>query len=124
MFLVFAVVALTVACVGIFAALSRLVARRTQEFGIRIAIGAKPRDILHLTLREGLSPVVLGLLIGIAASVGMNRLLQSFLVGVTPTDPLALAGSILLLLAAASLGCCLPALRAARIDPTAVLRHE
>ena len=124
LFLVFAVVALTVACVGIFAALSRLVARRTQEFGIRVAIGAKPHDILLLTLHEGLWPVVLGLVIGVVASVGVNRLLQSFLVGVTPTDPLALAGSMLLLLAAASLGCFLPARRAARIDPAAALRHE
>jgi putative ABC transport system permease protein len=92
--------------------------------GIRIAIGATARDVRTLVVKQGMRPVGIGLLIGLAASFAVNRALKSFLVQVSPTDPIALAFASATLILAALLGCLIPARRAMRVDPVIALRHE
>lgn len=100
------------------------VVQRTQEIGIRVAIGAQRRDILRLVLRSGLRLVLIGLVFGLVASFALSRLLSSLLYGVTAHDPLAFVGNAALLLGVAALACLLPALRATRVDPMIALRAE
>jgi ABC-type antimicrobial peptide transport system permease subunit len=119
----FAGLALCLAGAGIFAVLAGAVAQRRQEIGVRMAIGAGRGDVLKMVLREGLTPVVAGLLLGLAAAIGTNRMLAAQLVDVTPADPLALVGAAATLLAAAVVGCVVPARRASRVDPLIALRH-
>jgi putative ABC transport system permease protein len=124
LFLIFAAVALSMASVGLFAAIAYSVGRRTKEIGIRMAIGATRRDIWGLVLREGMFPAGIGLVLGLGGTLVLNPVLKSVLVQVSPTDSIALAGSSAILLIAAALGCAIPARRATRIDPMSAIRHE
>jgi predicted permease len=124
LFLIFAVIALLLASVGLYAVVAHSVSRRTQEMGIRMALGAAVRDVLGLVFREGMLPVGIGLAIGLAASLAVNRVLKSELVRVSPDDPLTLIATSAVLIVAAALGCWIPARRAMRVDPAVALRHD
>jgi putative ABC transport system permease protein len=120
----FAVMALVVACLGIYAVVSYSVARRTAEMGIRAALGARPGDLRLLVLRQGLAPVLAGLLAGLAAAFAAGHLLASQLYEINGRDPLTLAAVAGSLASAALLACLVPALRASRSDPLTALRYE
>ncbi len=124
LFLIFAAIALLLASVGIYAVVAHSVSRRTPEIGIRMAIGATARDVLQLILRQGMPPVAIGLTIGLAASLALNRLLKAELVQVSPSDPLTFVVASGTLISAAMLGCLIPARRAMRVDPAVALRHD
>lgn len=124
LFGVFAAVALLLASVGLYAVIAHSVKQRTQEIGIRTAMGATARDILTLVFKQGLLPVGMGLTIGLVAALAVTPLLKTQLVGVSPTDPVALAVASATLVASAALGCLIPARRAMRVDPMVALRHE
>jgi putative ABC transport system permease protein len=120
----FAVVALVLAAIGLYAVIAHSVSQRTQEIGVRIAIGAAARDIRALVFRDGMTPVALGIVAGLAASLASNRLLQSQLVGVSPFDPATIIGALLLLTIVALMACGVPARRAIRVNPVVALRQE
>ena len=120
----FAVIALVLAAVGLVAVIAHSVSQRTKEIGVRLAIGAAAHDIARMIVHEGMRPVAIGLLAGLAASVGANRILQSQLVGISPYDPLTMTAGPLVLLAVALIGCQIPARRAMHVDPVVALRHE
>jgi len=119
----FGVLALLLACIGLFGIMSYAVARRTNEIGIRMALGAGRGDVLWLVMREGLVPVLLGVAIGLGAAFASVRLVSSLLFGLTPTDPLTIVLSTLLLVGVAALAGYIPARRASRIDPMVALRE-
>jgi putative ABC transport system permease protein len=104
--------------------LSQLVAQRTQEIGIRVALGARRGDVLKLIIGEGLRLTLIGIAIGIVGSLALARFLSSMLYGVTPTHPFTVAAVSCLLLLVALLACYLPARRAVRLDPLMALRCE
>jgi predicted permease len=120
----FAGLAVLLAGVGLYGVLSQLIAQRTQEFGVRIALGAQKRDVLTMVLRQGLLLTAAGLAAGLAVAFCLAKFLSSLLYGVNAADPLTLAGVSTLLLLVAFLATYLPARRAAGIDPMSVLRHE
>jgi putative ABC transport system permease protein len=124
LFLIFAVVALLLASIGLYSVVAHSVARRTQEIGVRIAIGASVTRILRLVAGQAITPVVTGLAVGLVASLALNRVLDTFIVGVSPSDPMTLVGTALTLLLCAALGCLIPAAKAARIDPAHAIRYE
>ncbi len=113
----FAALALLLACVGLYGITSYAVAGRTREIGVRMALGARPRDVLWLVVREALLLVAAGLLLGVPAAVGSSRLLRSMLFQVSSVDPGALALSIAVLAAVGIAAAYLPARRATRVDP-------
>ena len=121
---IFAGIALVMAFVGLYAVVAHMVSQRTQEIGIRMAMGAAPRDILRLVFAQGLLPAALGLAVGLAAALGVTRVLRMALVGVSANDPATFAGVILVLGAACVLGCAIPARRAVRVDPVIALRRD
>lgn len=121
---IFAGLALIVACVGIYGVISYLVSQRTQEIGVRMALGAQRRDILNLILRHGATMTMLGAIAGIAASLGLTRLMASELFGVSTYDPVTFASVTLLLMLIGLLACWVPARRAMRVDPMVALRYE
>ena len=122
--LAFAVLSLLLAMVGLFGVLSFLVAQRTTEIGVRIALGS-PRDrIVRLMLGDGLRPALWGLVLGLAASVGVTRLITSLLFGTQPLDPMVFVVVSVTLLLVAAVACLLPAWRASRLDPIVALRSE
>jgi len=121
---IFAFVALVLAAIGLYAVITHSVSQRTQEIGVRIAIGAAARDIRALVFRDGMTPVALGIVAGLAASLASNRLLQSQLVGVSPFDPATIGGALLLLTVVALMACGVPARRAIRVNPVVALRQE
>jgi predicted lysophospholipase L1 biosynthesis ABC-type transport system permease subunit len=121
---IFAVIALLLAAIGLYAAIAHSVGQRTKEIGVRMAIGAAAEDIRGLVFREGMAPVALGLLLGLLTSLGVNRVLQSQLVGVSPSDPVTLACAPAVLILVALLACQIPARRAMNVDPAAALRHD
>jgi len=121
---VFAALALVLASVGIYGVLAYLVGQRTQEIGVRMALGAKRLDVLRLVLTDGARLTLVGVGIGVAVAFGLTRLMSGMLFGVKPTDPLTFASVALLLTAIALLACCLPARRAMSVDPMVALRHE
>jgi putative ABC transport system permease protein len=123
LFLVFAALALLLAAIGLYAVIAYSVSRRTQEMGIRLAIGATSGDILTLVMRQGMLPLGIGLVIGLIGSLGINQLLQSQLVHVSAADPLSHGVATLVLIASAALGCWIPARRAMRVDPLVALRQ-
>ena len=120
----FALLALTLACVGLYGTLSYAVARRTNEIGIRMAIGAERSSIVRMVLREALLLALLGIAIGIPAALGASRLIAIMLYGLKPTDPFTLAAATLLMIGVAALAGYLPARRAANVDPMVALRYE
>jgi predicted permease len=120
----FAILALTIASVGLYGTISSSVARRTGEIGIRIALGARRGPVLWMILREVLILAATGLAISIPIALGTSKFLQSFLFQMKPNDPLALAAAVMILIAAALLAGCVPSVRAAHIDPMTALRHE
>ena len=120
----FALLALLLACVGLYGVLSYEVARRTHEIGIRMALGAQRRNVVGMVMRETMLLVVVGIFIGLSAALGATRLIARLLYGVTPHDPLTIALASALLLTVAALAGYLPARRAARVDPMVALRHD
>ena len=120
----FSALALALTCVGLYGTLAFLVARRTSEFGIRIALGASPRDIFGLAVGQGMRFTALGIILGIVAALSGGSLLANFLFGVKQTDPFTFLAVSLVLLTAAGLACYVPARRAMRVDPMAALRDE
>ena len=120
----FAGLALLLAAVGIYGVISYLVSLRRHEIGIRMALGASPANVQQMVLRHGLRLGAIGIGLGLATGLGAGRALSSLLFQVSPTDPLAMAGGALLLLAMALLASYIPARRAAQLDPMAALRHE
>lgn len=119
---VFAAVALVLACVGIFGVVSFGVVQRTREFGVRMAVGAVPGDIVRLVLRASGGPVLAGAAAGLAGSVALASIFRKLLFGVASSDPLVLGGVVALLGAVALVSALLPALRASRVDPAVALR--
>jgi putative ABC transport system permease protein len=120
----FAALALTLAAAGIYGVISYSVTKRTQEFGIRLALGADAKRLLRLVLSHGAGLAGLGLAVGAAGAFALTRLLKSLLVGVTPTDPATFAAVGILLAAVALIACLIPARRAMRVDPIVALRYE
>lgn len=120
----FAGLALLLAAVGIYGLISYVVSLRGQEIGVRMALGARPTDILQMVLRQGMKLAVLGLLLGVVIGLGAGRALSGLLFHVRPSDPLALVCGAVLLMLTAGLASYLPARRAANADPMMALRHE
>ena len=121
---VFSGLALGLTCVGLFGLLSFSVARRISEIGVRMALGARPRDVFRLVIGNGMQLVLAGLIVGAAGAAAATSLLKGILFHVKRADPIALGGVAVLLAFAALLACYLPARRAARIDPLRALRNE
>jgi putative ABC transport system permease protein len=121
--LIFAVVALLLASIGLYAVIAHSVSERTQEFGVRMTIGATRRDIFILVLRQGMLPLAVGLIIGIPVSLAVNRVLRAELMQVAVTDPTTYTGLSVVLIASAMLGCWIPARRAMQVDPADAVRH-
>jgi putative ABC transport system permease protein len=120
----FAGVALVLAAIGIYGVMSFAVAQRTQEIGVRMALGANPRDVLGMVLREGMMLAGLGLVIGLSGTYFIGQTMKSVLYEVSALDPIAVGGVTLVLMAAAVLACYLPARRATRVDAMVALRYE
>jgi putative ABC transport system permease protein len=118
------VTALVLASLGLYGVMAYLVAQRSQEIGIRMALGAKPRDVFKLILGQGMALVLIGTGVGIAAALGLTHLLASLLYGVSATDPLTFITIPILLMAVALVACYLPARSAMRVDPINALRHQ
>lgn len=121
---VFAGIALLLAVVGIYGAVAYTVEQRTGEIGVRMALGAQPVDVLRLVVRQGMNPVILGLIIGLTGTFAVGRLLAAQLYQISPHDPFLLGAAATVLAVAALLACLLPARRATRIDPIRALRTE
>ncbi len=120
----FAGTALLLAVAGLYGVMAYSVARRTAELGTRIALGATRANVLLLVLGQGLVTAMIGVAIGVAGAIALTRTLQSFLFGLSPTDPLTFAAVALLLILVALLACYIPARRASRVDPITALRNE
>jgi len=120
----FAILALVIACIGLYGTVSYNVARRTGEIGIRMALGAQRAGVVRIVLRDVLLLATAGLTIGTATALVTSKFVASFLYGMKPNDPLALTLAVLTLLGAALLAGYVPARKASRIDPMAALRHE
>src|SRR5438093_11478066 len=120
----FATNAQLIATGGIYGLMAYAVTQRRREIGVRMALGATRRDVLRLVLARALRIVVAGLIVGLAGAAGVTRVLQTFLFGVTPTDPIVFTIVTLLLMAVGLLAAWLPARRAAKVDPMVALRCE
>jgi putative ABC transport system permease protein len=123
-FLIVAFVALALSAVGLYAVMAYSVTQRTQEIGLRMALGAESREVLWLILRRGLVQLAIGLSLGLAGAIALTRVMRQLLVGVTPTDPVTFTAITVLLTIVAMAACLLPARRATRVDPLIALRAE
>ncbi len=119
-----AALGLSLAIVGVYAVVSFGVARRRRELGIRLAIGARPRELVTMVLRQGITLAVIGTLVGLLAASALTRFAASLLYGIPPTDPVTFIVVSALLMAVAVAACAIPARFAARLDPVDVLRTE
>ncbi|HEX6904136.1 MAG TPA: ABC transporter permease [Thermoanaerobaculia bacterium] len=120
----FAALALILAAVGIYGVMSNSVAQRQSEIGVRMALGARARDVLLLVIRQGLALVIVGVVLGLLGALAATRVLASLLYGVTATDPATYAAIALLLMAVSWIACYIPARRAARVDPLIAMRYD
>jgi putative ABC transport system permease protein len=121
---IFAAVALALAATGIYSVISYSVTQRTQEVGVRMALGARPGDVIRLILKQGLALTLIGVAAGVFGAIAAARVMSGLLYGVTTTDPATFAAISLFLAIVAALACYLPARRAARVEPMAALRCE
>src|SRR5258708_6527341 len=124
LFAIFGSIGLVLAAVGIYGVTSYLVAQRTHEFGVRIALGARPANVLRLVILRGSRTILIGLVVGIAGSLALTRLIARFLFGVKNTDPVTYSIVGIVLLTVALAACYVPARRATKVDPIVALRHE
>jgi putative ABC transport system permease protein len=115
---------LVLAVVGVYSVVSYAAAQRTHEIGIRMALGAEPRDVLRMVLSRSLVMIAVGVAVGLLISFAGARAIASLLVGVSPSDPVTFGAVMLLLLGVALLACLIPAYRATRVDPLVALRYE
>ena len=120
----FGLLAMLLTCIGLYGTLSFAVAQRTREIGIRMALGARIRDVIGRLMAEAGSTVALGLVLGIGGALMATRTISNLLFGVTATDPATIAISALFLIAACAIAAYLPARRASRVDPLVALRHD
>jgi len=120
----FGTISLLLAAIGIYGVLAYSVSQRTQEIGVRMALGADARSVVRLVVGSALGWVGAGVAAGLVAAVLLTRVLQSFLFGVEPTDPVTLAGVLVVLAAVAALAGYVPARRATRVDPIVAMRVE
>jgi putative ABC transport system permease protein len=120
----FAGLALLLAAIGIYGVLAYSVSRRTHEIGIRMALGARPGDVVRMILGQGARVVCLGMLMGMVGALSLGRLLQEMLFEIRPSDPATLGGVVLALGTVAWTASYIPARRATRIEPVVALRHE
>jgi ABC-type antimicrobial peptide transport system permease subunit len=121
---IFGGLALLVSSIGLFGLMSYSVARRTNEVGVRMALGAAGGDVVRLVMRESMTLVLAGLALGLAGAVAESRVMSSLLFGLAPVDPVAIAGAMIAMTTLAALAGYLPARRAARVDPMVALRDE
>jgi ABC-type antimicrobial peptide transport system permease subunit len=120
----FGVLALILASIGLFGVMSYSVVRRTNEIGIRMALGAEKRDVIRMVLSESLRMVAVGVVLGVAVALVAGRFVQTMLFGLKPTDPVTIGLAALILIAVALLAGYLPARRAAKVDPLVALHYE
>lgn len=124
LFMIFGLIALLLAAIGLYAVMAFSVSQRTREVGIRMAIGAQARDVLGMIMRQGLVQVALGMVFGLAFALGVSRLLSIILFDVQPRDPLIFGSTVLVLGLTALLACLIPARRATAVHPLEALRYE
>ena len=124
MFAIFAVIALVLSAVGLYAITAYSVTQRTQEIGVRMALGAQPKQVWWLIARRAFVQLAIGLAIGMPGAFGVGMVLQSLLVQTSPSDPTTLISIAMLLIAVAVTACYWPARRATRLDPLVALRYE
>jgi ABC-type antimicrobial peptide transport system permease subunit len=124
MFMIFGMVALFLAAVGLYAVMSFSVSRRTREVGIRMALGATPRHVVRMILSQGILQVGIGLAIGLLLATGISQGLKAILFDVKPLDPLVFGGVTVVLAITGLLACFLPAQRATRVDPSDAMRAD
>ncbi len=118
------VVALALAAMGVYGVVAYVVTQRTQEFGVRIALGADTRDVLRLVLMQGMRLAAAGIVLGLVGAFAVTRLLAGFLLGISPSDPVTFGAVVLVLAAVSLLACAVPAFRATRVNPVEALRSE